>query len=684
MQDYFPARQRRNAFHTCFSLGLGLLCILFFTTAFSQETDYFGDLIKSSDGVDENMFGVETEEIPDPQDLVTLQPIRMKAVGTLTAGLIKPELRSAKLVNAEAFENRARIPVGTILQFDIQYERINGITLNRIAVLRSKLYSPNHFSDEDGLKWQKSSHKRWASYANVTKKTSFTYKNIASNMRRYDGFLRINTGDLKPGRYHFLIGTSRKEDGKTVEKDTERFDFTIIDAPLHLVAEIPKSIPTYNPDRNVWAGEYKAFLSDWAISPMKVEIISDVPGFAIRDGKDLYESVVEFQLRPKKKYIGHTESFTIKVTDRLGRTASLTRDVYITDSSDFEIKVDMARNANAGETITGRVIYPSGFVLKKKPRTNVKTGFAWTNSDYTAFRVKVKEEGVDYKKLFAIIATGKMSGMEEEQVLTWKRTYNVKSQDLIYDPEAIRRKKQASDRAWREAFSTVAAVAGAAASAYESSSSENADDFWYDDDSENWDEENNSNYEVVSNEWSDDDGGSNGKSQGSQSNNYQSSGSNSSEISESSVCGVAIEGRLNDWKNIENKTGWWRYKEEPTQVDYYGDNSTDTKSYKTIILLKKGIPDNHGIEQAHELRFVKNNCVLALERNPTSRGFYDEYKFYYNGGKKSEFSNNAQVGKQVTKYWDQKGNLTHHSIGFGDKNNVVCNNHKKTKAPRCS
>ena len=656
MRNQFSGLRKYNIYNMRFSLVLGLLGALIFTTAFAQETDYFGDLINNSDAVDENVFELETEEANEPQDLVTVTPIRLKAVGTLTADIIKSSLRSAKVVNPKTFQNGASIPRGTVLQFDMQYKRINGISLNRKILLWSKLHNPEQFSDEDGLKWKKSPHKSWVTYVNVTKKSSFTYKNIADNMRIYNGYLQIYTGNLKPGAYHFGIETYRKENGQTIEKDIERFNFTVIDAPLHLVAEIPKSIPTYNPDRNVWAGEYEAFLSDWAVLPMKVEIITYVPGFAIRDGEELYETVVEFQLRPKKKHIGQTKRFTLKVTDRLGRTASLTRDVYITDSSDSEMKVVMANSANAGETITGTVIYPSGFVLKKKPRTNVRTGFAWTNSSYTAFRVKVKEEGVNYKKLFAIIATGNMSGIDEEQVLTWKRTYNVKSRDLIYDPEAIRRKKEASDRAWREAFSTLATVAGASASAYESSGAENTDGFWYDDDDgKNWDEENNSNYEVISTEWSDDDDNSGSPNYDGLEIDNTANSRTSSDGKAGTICGYKIGGEY-----AITDVG---------AAKYFHLNGKKYLSYQ--------IWRNDGT--GSDLIYYKKDCVLAQEKYGGT-GKWETFKYYPNGGKAESYT------RRYHKKWDYLGNLTYHAKIIPDwsaDKKIICDN-EQSKYPKCS
>ncbi len=496
----------------------GAAGLLFAVTALAQEPDFFGGINKDSNGGEEIILETEsavqgqaknkrlmsaeeekrrlneirerirklsqaTEEfgrtgnakkpVPTSKDQMTLAPLRLRIARTLTASIIRPELRSRKLVHAKTFQPGARIPQGSVLQFDMTFSRPLDASTSRKILLwsRSKnprqrlstdtLYAIGYSPGEgDGLTWRKSKSSRWPAYAKITKKSNFTAKNIAGNLRKHSGFLQLQTAVLKPGDYQFWIKIYRKKNGKTVETDIQRFNFTLTDTPLALVADVPQAIPNYNSKRNVWAGEYQAFLSDWAVEPIRVETQSSGAGLRVPDGNDVSETVFDFYLRPTKKYIGRSQRFTLKVTDGLGRTASLSRKIYIADSRKFEIQVDMARAVKAGQTIRGTVKYPAGFRLKKKPRIADKRGFAWTSSNYTSFRIKVKEQGVDHKRLFGIIASGKINGLAEEQVLKWTRTYKVKSQDLIYDEARNKRRTQANNRAWREALSAVAGATG--------------------------------------------------------------------------------------------------------------------------------------------------------------------------------------------------------------------------------
>ncbi len=678
--------------------------LLFAVSASAQEPDFFGGINRATDGSEEIVLETEkaaqgqakekrpmsaqeekrrlneirkrirklnedTENLgkmvngnksaATPKDQMTLAPLRLGIARTLTANIIRPGLRSRKLVHAKTFQPGARIPQGSVLQFDMTFSRPLDASTSRKILLwsRSKnprqrlstdtLYAIGYSSDEgDGLTWRKSKSSRWPAYAKITKKARFSAKNIAGNLRKHTGVLQIQTAVLKPGDYQFWIKIYRKKGKKTVETDIQRFNFTLTDTPLAVVADIPQAVPNYNPDRNVWAGEYQAFLSDWAVEPIRVEAKSSGAGLNVPDGDNVSETVFDFYLRPKKKYIGRTKRFTLKVTDGLGRTASLSRKIYIADSRKFEIQVDMARAVKAGQTIRGTVKYPAGFRLKKKPRIADKRGFAWTSSNYTSFRIKVKEQGVDHKRLFGIIASGKINGLAEEQVLKWTRTYKVKSQDLIYDEARNKRRTQANNRAWREALSAVAGATGAAVSAYNNSK---ATDTTTSD--RRYDEENDgSNYELVQIDRGGEDAGE---------RTVAGNTTGTSSGPPTNICGVDIS------------DGQW-------QEPMYDGGSYMASLGREIdrIKLTKKKSDN-GTRYKYQLVFFASNCVLQSEWTPNRTG-YDIVAYYDNGGKELDKT------ETYNKEWDRRGNLVEHwrydGNGGGGKN---CSNSRKD-VPDCS
>ena len=687
----------------------GAIGLLFVVTASAQEPDYFGGINRTTDGSEEIILETEkavqgqakekrpmsaqeerrrlneirerirklnqvTEELGTmvngkkaaaiPQDQMTLAPLRLSIARTLTANLIRPGLRSRKLVHAKTFQPGARVPQGSVLQFDMNFTRPLDASTSRKILLWSRsenprqrlstdtLYAIGYSSGEgDGLTWRKSKSSRWPAYAKITKKARFTAQNIAGNLRKHSGSLRIQTAVLKPGDYQLWIKIYRKKDKKTVETDIQRFNFTVTDTPLTVVADVPEAVPNYNSDRNVWAGEYQAFLSDWAVEPIRVEAQSSGTGLSVPDSKDVGETVFDFYVRPKKKYIGRTRRFTLKVTDGLGRTASLSRKIYIVDSRNFEISVDMARAVKAGQMIRGTVRYPAGFSLKKKPRIADKRGFAWTSSDYTSFRIKVKEEGVDHKRLFGIVASGKINGLAEEQVLKWTRTYKVKSQDLIYDEARNKRRTEANNRAWREALSAVAGATGAAASAYNNSKSTDttAPDRRYDEDN------NNSNYEIVQREQGGDDAGersgagNTGRSDETSGSTYelvqreQGGDQSGTRTGVGNTTGTS-SGPPTNICGVDISDGQWQ---EPF---YDGGRYYDAmpEEISEITIIKK--KSDNGTRYKYKLVFYAASCVLKSVSTPNGDG-YDIVAYYDNGGKEVEKT------KTYSKEWDRRGNL---------------------------
>ncbi len=714
----------------------GAIGLLFVVTVSAQETDFFGGINRDSDGSEEIVLETEktvqgsakekrpmsaqeekrklneirerirklnqaTEEFgtmvngnksaANPKDKMTLAPLRLSIARALTADIIRPGLRSRKLVHAKTFQPGARIPQGSVLQFDMTFSWPLDASTSRKILLwsRSKnprqrlstdaLFAIGYSSGEgDGLTWRKSKSSRWPAYAKITKKARFNAKNIAGNLRKHTGVLQIQTAVLKPGDYQLWIKIYRKKDKKTVETDIQRFNFTLTDTPLTVVADIPQAVPNYNPDRNVWAGEYQAFLSDWAVEPIRVETQSSGTGLSVPDSKDVGETVFDFYLRPKKKYIGRTKRFTLKVTDGLGRTASLSRKIYIADSRKFEIQVDMARAVKAGQTIRGTVKYPAGFRLKKKPRIADKRGFAWTSSNYTSFRIKVKEQGVDHKRLFGIIASGKINGLAEEQVLKWTRTYKVKSQDLIYDEARNKRRTQANNRAWREALSAVAGATGAAVSAYNNSK---ATDTTTPDQS--YDEDNNSsNYEIVQRDQGGDDAGERTgagntrrsdettnstyelvqREQGGDPSGTRTGVGNTTGTSSgppTNICGVDIS------------DGQWQ---EPF---YDGGRYYDAmpEEISAITIIKK--KSDNGTRYKYKLVFYASSCILQSESTPNGKG-YDIVAYYDNGGKEVEKT------ETYSKEWDRRGNLVEYWRYDGNGGSGQnCSNSRKD-VPNCS
>lgn len=611
---------------------------------YAQEADYFGGINVDSDGGEEIVLEIETNS-SDVRDQMAIEPLHLKLISEYPAN----HEPNSKIVHIEPIHSGVTVKRGTVLQLDMNYDRPANSVPARKVLLWSSLQNPHYdlpsetlyaldiYPDEgDELDWKQTSHPTWRSSVDITKSASFTQHVIAGDKWRHTGVLQLQTAVLKPGNYHFFLKLYRIDNGETVETDIERFNFTIVDAPLHLVADIPASIPTYDEDKSAVNVRHTIKLSDWAVPPIKAKIRTNVPGITLDYGelmtKDLGEKEFQILLMPNSRQVGRTADFTLTIKDGIGRLASLKRSVKVTDGSNGEIKVDMASSVNAGQTITGTIFYPRGYRLLKEPFIGDRRGFEWTSSDYTSFRIKTKEEGVHYKRLFAIVTKGRVNGIDYEPVLTWKRTYDIKSQNLIYDVERNRRRTEANNKAWNDALSGFAAGVGAAASAY-------------------------------------DEGGSDTAAGGT-----SSEGSSSSiQIGSSDVSGELdfSNGEPTNICGVDTTTGEWRAVlwDSMSYSDKFGldpgvPGSGQFNQLRSVKITKKR-PES-GTTKYANMTFYAKNCVLKSQYTPRLDG-YDVYSFWDNGGKEKE-----EVSGRYSKEWDRAGNLLEHWAAANG--GVVCSN----------
>jgi hypothetical protein len=710
----------RNAFE--YSLSRVLLILvhamgvsLFAGLAYGQDPD-FDDLNQQSSN--EIVLTIEGEdEAPlAPPNLINIDPVRLVINRKLLANF-KPNVTDPRLVHARTFLNGDQIQQGSQLLFKLGYHTPKGMTAYRRVSLFSKLPNPKHGLHEDtefelngpdnlDLNWRRHTGSKNVSVATINDHFQTAPRpedagHRVNGQNDHYGYVFLETANLKPGDYKFVLKVYRKDGDDIIEKNFQNFEFTLIAAPIAIEAFIPDFIAPYNDGKSLQTGEYEAGVSDWAVPPYRIKVESSVPGFSMDwSGQDMSletsEALFELVVRPRPNTIGQTARMSLSVTDGLGRTAVTHRKIGILDGKDAEITVTLPQTVNAGQSIMGTVSYPSGFKLKKPPKIGDPRGFEWTNSDYTAFRLTPGEEGVHHTRLFALIASGTMAGMDDDTVLVWKRSYTVKSQDLIYDEERNRRRTEATNRAWREAMGAIASGVGAAAEAYGEAqanqrqsnsnygSSEGSNEGFYEiigteafgDDAE---EQNSGNdiYEVVGTETQ--FGQTYGASSSSvdiprdtrfnDPSNFSIEAGDSSEITETSVCGVAILGRK--WsKNkdgeilFDSNKGWIRERDDNERFE------VENQYYDIVLLTKLGIPFD-GNPQIHELAYFKHNCAQAYETIPRSSGLPDRYEFWDNGGKKQVWTNADDRSKALNKEWDRTGNLISHSLG----DVTICDNY---------
>lgn len=701
-----------------------LILILPVIPAYGQLPD-FDDLYVGTSN--DFTLEVETEE-PEPTSeiLITVDPVRLvKDIDSLAVYI--PEATSSQLVYPKTFQSGDQIKQGSQLFFNIDFHAPKGVDIYRNVHLYSKLENPENELHEDvefelntyshlELKWQQSKDPNYLSYAtrndHVGSRTRPDYAE-PKNPDRSDYYEQVSfqTANLKPSDYYFMLQVYRKDGDEIVEENTVGFPFTLVDAPITIEAFIPNSIKPYNVGKSLQTGEYEAGVSDWAVPPYQIEVESSVPGFSLDySGEDMHletgDIFFDLVARPKPNTVGKTANLTLRVTDGLGRKGVTHRQIRIIDGRNAEIKVTLPQTLQAGRTVTGTVSYPSGFKLKKPPRIGDARGFEWTNSDYTAFRLTPQEEGVHHQRLFAIIASGTMAGMDDDPVLVWKREYSVESQDLIYDEDRNQRRTAANNKIWSDAIGAVAQGIGAAASAYGDANSgdgnsNTASDENYDDDDEgfqaisppiysggNSQDTHNPNYDginvdtgpikpmsTITSTSTPPPAPRTQRPNTSVNNpdNFSIGVGSSSEITEANVCGVAIIGTRGTYdKNgdltFESNDGWIRDRDDNEKFDVNG------RKYDVVLLTKLGIrydsDDEDYAKQIHELAFYKHNCAQAYETIPTSTSFSSEYEFYDNGGKKLAHTENADSSKTVSREWDRTGNHLSHYVG----NETICDN----------
>jgi len=644
----------------CVSLVLAFsLC----GVAAAQDVDLFGDLI---DG-DSNEFTLEIEgdtPIDEPEDMITFDELVATNVGAHIAELY-PSVSDPRLVQPSILQDGGRVMQGSVLKVALKVNGPKEKNWRRFTVLFSDVAHPKNELSEDviyeidddaglDLNWERTTLNKYISHSTLTRSVQFNRSDHENNNSDFRGELKLQTANLKPGNYKLYLEIYRSIEGETVEKDVQYFSFTVVDAPLSIVADLPNSVATYEEDKSAQNVRFHAMLSDWAVYPLMARIESDVPGITLDYGEERLEitsNLFDVLFLSPPAYAGQTSGLKITVRDGLGRVATLRHGVSITDGSSGQIRVDIPTVVDAGDVMRGYITYPDGYTLVKPPFIGDLNGFEWTSSDYTSFKIHVKEEGVDHRRLFAIVARGHVPGVDYEPVLTWKREYDVNSQDLIYDPEEQRRKQEESDARAAE-FSRIFVEAMAAGVSSGGSSIDNSGS----DDTPSGDSSGlDSTFEIVSTDVFDDLSGTETFEERVSSGSTPSSGRNPSGGSAfigdggpplgdntTSICGTAINGY--SWTAGVTNSGW--------VIDGNGEDgvSEDGVSFDTVRLIQLGIPYN-GDNQYNYLAYYTHNCVLESELIARSDGMTDEYTFYTNGGKKMVSANG-----EYAKWWDREGN----------------------------
>ncbi|WP_283426004.1 hypothetical protein [Shimia sagamensis] len=655
----------------------------------AQSDELFDDIIL------DNEFELEAEDDTSPSDLISLAPLQVTFSSSLVADNY-PDLNDADFIRPYEVQSGARIPQGAELRIWIELERPKHIKWKR----RTRLYSAqnnakNSLSEDvllelDGtdnlyLKWKGTSYEDWPKVAYLKAPVNFDSYTTETGRRNTSGHFQLPTAHLLPGDYHILLGIFRREDGEDVEEDLQRFAFSVIDAPLSVTTEVPGSIPAYVDKQSAHQTRFAAYMSDWAVPPINAHLMSELPGMTItNEGTstwNLGDPLFSLTLEPPVDVAGLRDTMVLEVTDGLGRTAIWEKTVKITDGLSSQMQVEMVRKVDAGDMLYGTVTYPSGFEMSEPPFVGDKRGFEWTNDDYTAFRIRVKEEGVHHQRLLGLVVRGQVAGVNEFATLVWQQRYKVLSQDLIYDPEAIAAAKvERAATAARRASVFVEVMTDVGAS-YEQIEDYQAESF----------------FEVISIEEGDSGEGDDSWGQttdvfeaveGDSSLTYDrtTGGSNTADLSppqngssnayeagiEGEICGVPVLGD-------EFEVGYQKndyVSEGVGNVTYTEDNV----EYDIIRLVKYGLPYD-GYETYDKLEFIKDSCVLIAEETANRVGGDDYALYYSNGGRRSLLS------EFTKKTWDRRGNLTSHSKRKGyhaDWENVCSNFGYLRKKSPCS
>lgn len=659
--------------------------------AHAQNPDYFGGI--NQDDAGEITLELENSGADDePLDMITLEALNVTITGAEIADTL-PDMRNPDLVQTRRLKNNGRVMQGAVLDVSMAIHGPTEKNWRRMARLFSTISNPkNRLSEEViyelggpeelELSWSRATAGNYTSYTNVRRSVRFHRSDNSDGTSVFKGSFNLHTANLEPGDYLIYVRVYRTEGGETIEKDATGFNFTVVDAPLSLVADLPSSVATFDEDKSAQNVRYPVMLSDWAVPPISAVMAANVPGVTLDYGEmetdDLEGNMFDILLMPPQGYAGDNTRFTLRVRDGLGRTATLSHRLAITDGASGEIQVDMPSIVDAGDTVYGTITYPDGYTLAKPPRIADRNGFEWTSSDYTSFRIAVREEGVHHRRLFAIVARGHMAGVDYEPVLTWKREYEVTSQNLIFDPEARQRarderKANADDR--RSAFVQLMIGDG-------SGETENGNDGSFEGTREVISTETFENADAETGQFGNLDrffedeerqpeGWSIASENTTSNRNNAGSGTSSRDLhyvgrdgpplkgrteeKMQSICGVTIDGYADRFTGNLPTTGWWL-----TDYDQNSGRGGFGDFEGWITLMQEGMPgigDNGAYKQENEMKFYAEDCVRSSEKIAQSDGVYREYEFYSNGGRQSMKDSNTEME------WDRAGNVTYGRVG---------------------
>ncbi len=635
------------------------------------------DLLEVEDSDDTFVLKIE------PEDLLTFAPVVASAVPGRVGHLLSP---SAHFIRPDGVENGSKVQAGVRLQFHLEFESPPNSTFKRLAMLFSDQASPESTLSEDALlamyddqnfmlDWSSTIYDDWLAGVWLTFPDRFTSSDAGNGLRRSAGSLQLPTAGLKPGNYHILFGINRKVDGEVVEEDRQRFHFTVVDTPIHVMADEDDLYEALSETAASGPANVDVLLSDWAVFPAEVRVRSDLAGISFTGNGDhsgyIDESIFDFVISNGAQLARRTGVIDISVTDGLGRTAKWRQNLPLEPLFVDDLSVELPGRGTLGKKLHGSVTYPPGFNLTEAPQVALVDGFEWTSSDKTTFVIHLSNTDADLDRDFRLKVTGTLRGSDHETELSWYQFYYVSrpkptKAPVVASPKPDDKKQRREDRrrSFKDAFVNLMIGKPGERRAYNDDGSfADSDDNCCDD---------TSNYELVDiqegGNWADDDDDWDGLSEeridelteqffGSPDefedefaevarteNTPDTSSPQATADGGQQICGTYVAGH-HSAVGIR-KDGWtiWDEEDEIKEAGQY---------HKLIVLVTAGIPYD-GEPTRHFLRLYKDSCVYAGEDIPTHYGFDEQTKHYSNGGRK------LVLNEFTHKEWDRPGNLTLH------------------------
>ena len=274
----------------------------------------------------------------------------------------------ARLVHVNPVYDGVDIHRGTILDMTMEYTVPLGSDIFRQAWLFSARADPaedlqakvyNSVTDDSEFirNWQPFNTSEFSASASIRDNMSMAYWTTDEGEYAGSGDFIINTANLRPGHYRVHGKIFRKDAaGQRIQERNQVFNFTVIDTPIHVAADLPFSVETVSPDNGAMPDWHNVLISDWAVPPIRVRIISDKSDVSFIDGT-VYKprlSVNYFGLIMAfpHKYAESEAKITISVTDGIGRTTQLTYEPWIEAGSGAPEQAPEQTYASVSDTST--------------------------------------------------------------------------------------------------------------------------------------------------------------------------------------------------------------------------------------------------------------------------------------------------------------------------------------------